>query len=181
MTPVDGVADALLQAYLYSDDFQVARAICALGDEGSAVRRVQTRLNRLGYTVDAPDGIYGGGTARALRIFQYYNGLDQTGVADAATQNLLFSKNAAKPDNAMLTVGSSGDDVSKLQKRLRVLGFASIAVDGGYGASTKAGVETLQQYMRELEGDALAATCPRPAWPTAAPWRRCSTRTRRRR
>ncbi|MBR1821424.1 MAG: murein L,D-transpeptidase, partial [Clostridia bacterium] len=53
--------------------------------------------------------------------------------------------------------GSSGDAVSKLQKRLRVLGFASIAVDGGYGASTKAAVETLQKYMREMESDALAA------------------------
>ena len=158
MTAVDGVADGLLQAYLYSDDFKPARADMGLGDEGGDVVRLQTRLNRLGYTTDAADGIYGGGTARALRIFQYYSGLAQTGVADSATQALLFSGDAKAPDNAMLTMGSSGEDVSKLQKRLRVLGFASIAVDGGYGASTRAGVETLQQYMRDMEGDALAAT-----------------------
>ena len=158
VTVVDGVADGLLQAYLYSDDFKVSRADLKAGDEGTAVARVQTRLNRLGYTTDAVDGIYGGGTARAVRIFQYYSGLDQTGIADAATQARLFSADAKQPDNAMLTVGSSGEDVSKLQKRLRVLGFASIAVDGGYGASTKAGVETLQQYMRELESDALPAS-----------------------
>jgi len=158
MTAVDGVADGLLQAYLYSDDFKPSRADLRLGDEGSDVTRLQTRLNGLGYTTDAPDGIYGGGTARALRIFQYYSGLDQTGIADAATQAKLFSGEAKVPDNAMLTMGSSGDEVSRLQKRLRVLGFASIAVDGGYGASTRAGVENLQQYMREMEGDALAAT-----------------------
>ena len=157
MTPVDGVADGLLQAYLFSDDFKVCRSDLRTGDEGSAVKRVQSRLTRLGYTTDIPDGIFGGGTARALRIFQYYSGLDQTGVADAATQARLFAADAAAPDNAMLTLGSSGDAVSRLQKRLRVLGFASIAVDGGYGASTKAGVETLQGYMREMEGDALAA------------------------
>ena len=44
--------------------------------------------------------------------------------------------------------------LSQLQKRLRVLGFASISVDGGYGSSTKSGVETLQKYMQELEKDA---------------------------
>ena len=80
------------------------------------------------------------------------------GIADGATLAKLYSGDAKAPENAMLTMGSSGDDVSKLQKRLRILGFASIAVDGGYGASTKAGVENLQQYMREMEGDALAAT-----------------------
>ncbi len=94
----------------------------------------------------------------ALRIFQYYSGLDQTGIADAATQRRLFAADAAAPDNAMLTVGSSGDAVSKLQKRLRVLGFASIAVDGGFGSSTKSGVENLQTYMREMEEDAVAAS-----------------------
>ena len=158
VTPVDGVADHLLQAYLFSDDFRVCRRALQTGDEGSDVGRVQTRLVRMGYTTDAADGIYGGGTARSVRVFQYYNGLDQTGVADAATQALLFSEKAKAPDNAMLTLGSSGDTVAKLQKRLRVLGFASIAVDGGYGTSTKTGVETLQAYMREMEQEALAAS-----------------------
>ena len=159
-TTVDGVADGMLQAYLFSDDFQVCRADLKAGDEGSAVKRVQTRLNRLGYTTDPADGVFGGGTVRALRIFQYYSGLDQTGVADRATQTRLFAADAAQPDNAMLSVGSSGDEVSKLQKRLRVLGFASIAVDGSFGASTQMGVENLQRYMREMEGEALAASGP---------------------
>ena len=158
MTPVDGVADGMLQAYLFSDDFQVCRGDLRTGDEGGAVQRVQTRLSQLGYTTDPADGSFGGGTARALRIFQYYSGLDQTGIADAATQRRLFAADAAAPDNAMLTVGSSGDAVSKLQKRLRVLGFASIAVDGGFGSSTKSGVENLQTYMREMEEDAVAAS-----------------------
>ena len=157
MTPVDGVADSMLQAYLFSGEFKPSRADLRTGDEGSAVTRVQRRLLNLGYTTDEPDGVFAGGTARALRIFQYYCGADQTGVADMATQARLFSADAAKPDNAMLTPGSTGEAVSKLQKRLRVLGFASIAVDGGYGASTQAGVETLQAYMRELEGDAAQA------------------------
>lgn len=158
VTAVDGVADNLLQAYLFSPEFKVSRKDLRIGDEGRAVSRLQTRLNRLGYTTEPADGIYGGGTARALRVFQYYSGLDQTGIADEATQSMLFSERAVAPDNAMLAMGSSGDAVSQLQKRLRVLGFASIAVDGGYGASTQAGVENLQRYMREMESDALAAS-----------------------
>lgn len=158
MTPVDGVADGMLQAYLFSDDFTPARVDLRTGDEGNAVTRLQTRLRKLGYTTDLPDGSYSGGTARALRVFQYYSGLDQTGVADVATQLKLFAADAKAPDNAMLTEGSSGDDVSKLQKRLRVLGFANIGVDGSFGASTRTGVENLQEYMRDMERDAVAAS-----------------------
>ena len=155
MTPVDGVADCMLQAYLFSDDFTVTRGDLRIGDEGDAVRRVQVRLSRLGYLAEVPDGVYGGGTARSMRIFQYYNGLDMTGAADVQSQMKLFSETARKPDNAMLAMGSTGEAVSKLQKRLRVLGFAAISVDGGFGNSTRSGVENLQRYMREMEEESL--------------------------
>ena len=150
-TPVDGVADSLLLAYLYSDDFVVAREELSNGSQGAAVQRLQRRLIRLGCMVGSADGIYGGGTARAVRIFQYYNGLPQTGVADLETQRLLFSEDAKAPDNGMLSSGSSGDNVKKLQLRLRVLGFMNASVDGDYGSATVAGVKNLQQYMRDLE------------------------------
>ncbi len=110
--------------------------------------------------VDVADGNYGGNTARSVRIFQYYNNLEQTGIADLTTQNLIFSDQAKKPDNSMLSVGSSGDEVSKLQKRLRILGFAAISVDGDFGNSTKTGVENLQKYMREMESEKLSAEHP---------------------
>ena len=156
-TAVDGVADNLLQAYLFSDDFTVTRGDLRIGDEGDAVRRVQVRLSRLGYLAEVPDGVYGGGTARSMRIFQYYNSLDMTGAADVQSQMKLFSETARKPDNAMLAMGSTGAAVSKLQKRLRVLGFAAISVDGGFGNSTRSGVENLQRYMREMEEESLGA------------------------
>lgn len=158
VTQVDGIADSMLQAYLFSGDFKISRADLRLGDEGEAVKRLQTRLLRLGYSIDEPDGVFGGGTARALRIFQHYSGLEETGIADLATQTLLFSSDAVEPAHALLAAGSSGDEVSKLQKRLRILGYASIAVDGSYGASTQTGVRNLQEYMREMEADALAVS-----------------------
>ena len=154
MTPVDGIADPLLQAYLYSDSFKTARSTLSQKDTGDAVRRLQTRLAQLGCLAGDADGIFGGSTARALRIFQHYNGLNETEEADVTLQNLLFSSAARKPENAILTLGSTGDAVATLQKRLRVLGFANISVDGDYGASTKAAVENLQRYMGEMENEA---------------------------
>ena len=157
VTQVDGVADALLQAYLYSDSFIAVRGELQYDDSGSEVTRLQQRLLNLGCSAFAADGHYGGDTARAVRIFQYYNGLNQTGKADLETLNLLYSDRAQEPDNAMLTAGSSGEEVKTLQTRLRELGFANISADGDYGKSTQTAVETLQQYMRNLEEAQLRA------------------------
>ena len=153
-TAVDGIADPLLQAYLFSDGFKTTLGALGSSASGDDVTRVQRRLNNLGYMIDAPDGHMGSGTARSLGIFQHYNHLNVTGNADTATLTALFSQDAVRPANAMLALGATGEAVTKLQKRLRVLGFASINVDGNYGASTKTGVENLQKYMKSLEGSA---------------------------
>lgn len=160
VTRVDGVADALLQAYIYSDVYLAARRELAHGDSGSDVSRLQQRLIGLGCSVDAADGNYGGSTARSVRIFQYYNGLEQTGKADLKTLNLIFSDRAQAPDNSMLSDGSGGDEVRALQTRLRELGFNNMGTDGDYGAGTRRGVETLQQYMRSMEEAQLRAQDP---------------------
>ena len=160
VTQVDGIADALLQAYLYSDSFVIARRELAYDDEGEDVKRLQQRLLNLGCTTFAADGHFGGNTARAVRIFQYTNDLPQTGTADLATLKRLFSADAAAPDHPMLSAGSNGDDVKTLQQRLRNLGFANISADGDYGASTQTAVETLQKYMRAREEARLRANDP---------------------
>ena len=157
VTPVDGIADALLQAYLYSDSFVPFRRTLNMGDSGSDVTRLQTRLGNLGLMVGVPDGNYGGGTARSVRIFQYYNGLEQTGIADMFTLARLYSGMANVPENPMLAFGSKGDEVRTLQTRLRELGFGTGSSDGDYGASTQRAVETLQQYMRNREAEVLRA------------------------
>ena len=160
VTQADGVADALLQAYLYSDSFKSVTRELSREDSGSDVRRLQQRLLGLGCTVSAPDGSYGGDTARAVRIFQYYNGLEQTGAADLETLSRAFSAEANAPDYAMLSAGSGGDAVRTLQTRLRELGFTNVGTDGDYGAGTQRAVETLQSYMRGLEEAALLEADP---------------------
>ncbi|MBP3653742.1 MAG: murein L,D-transpeptidase [Clostridia bacterium] len=160
VTQVDGVADALLQAYVYSDAYRVARRELVREDNGADVTRLQNRLLALGYMVGSADGHYGGDTARAVRIFQYYNALPQTGLADMDTLKLVFSANAKAPANPMLAAGSQGDAVRTLQTRLRELGFGNIGADGDYGDGTVAAVKNLQEYMRGMEEAFLRSQDP---------------------
>ena len=59
------------------------------GESGEHVRELQEKLNALGYSTNGIDGNFGDGTKAALIKFQSNNGLEVTGVADAATQKKL--------------------------------------------------------------------------------------------
>lgn len=163
MTEVNGVADALTQAYLFSSEFQITREALKMGAQGDAVKRVQNRLRRLGYMTDAADGIYGGSTARSVRIFQYYNNLEVTGIADEEMQIVLFSDAAKAPDNQMLSKGSTGEAVKTLQQRLKILGFTKSSADGDFGDNTVAAVKNLQTYMRAMEIEKVQADADKVA------------------
>jgi peptidoglycan hydrolase-like protein with peptidoglycan-binding domain len=75
------------------------------GDRGDQVKKVQERLIELGYLTGEADGAYGGQTRRAVLRFQYYNGLQQDGVAGRATQTILFEEEnvVAYPGTATAT------------------------------------------------------------------------------
>lgn len=76
------------------------------GDRGSQVKKLQKRLIELGYLDEgADDGAYGGQTRRAVMRFQYYNGLQQDGVAGDMTQTYLFENPdvAENPERATAT------------------------------------------------------------------------------
>lgn len=66
------------------------------GDQNEEVLDMQKRLDELGYLDVEYDGHYGEYTAGCVREFQRVNGLEETGIADAATQRKLYSK-SAKP------------------------------------------------------------------------------------
>jgi peptidoglycan hydrolase-like protein with peptidoglycan-binding domain len=68
-------------------------ALSSGSKDSSEVKRLQRRLNSLGYlNRKTIDGAYGSGTQEAIRLFQTNNGLTENGEADEATQRLLFSK-----------------------------------------------------------------------------------------
>lgn len=69
------------------------------GSEGSAVRKLQTRLADLGYLSSEIDGNFGNKTKTAVQLFQKTAGLEVTGIADEQTQIALFAEDAPKKTN----------------------------------------------------------------------------------
>lgn len=72
------------------------------GSKGEAVTKLQERLKELGYLGGKADGSFGGQSESAVKEFQKTAGLDETGIADPATQELLFSAAAPQSPNPIL-------------------------------------------------------------------------------
>ena len=62
-----------------------------LGSRGEDVRQLQKRLNELGFSCGAADGIFGNATRAAVIAFQRANGLTADGIAGPATLGKLFA------------------------------------------------------------------------------------------
>ena len=81
----------------FSEEYRELRE----GMTGSDVERLKKAMYWLGYfrTLDL-DGHYSATTARRVKQLQKNNGLEETGVADPALQELVFSGRAVKTKNA---------------------------------------------------------------------------------
>ena len=175
-TKVDGIAGQVFQIQLYSEALPLIDGTLDKGSPVDEVSRLQRRLMQLGCMLGAVDGDYGGNTRRGVRLFQHYNGLNVTGIADEKTQQVIFSTDAKATTYPIMVKGAEGDEVRQLQSRLITLGFMRGTPDGSFGPGTETGVRALQTYMRELEIERLrteirtsqsAATGIVPAQPDA--------------
>lgn len=146
------------------------------GDSGTMVKTLQTRLIELGYASGEGNGEFGEETVQALKLFQRYNDLDETGIATSKDQNVLYSPTALSyqdvlsgitrataapaatartnisfdPDGVeglrTLKKGFSGDDVSEVQARLNALSY-TCSTDGYYDDSTQTAVKQFQSAI----------------------------------
>ena len=91
------ITDEVLKFARGEYSFQIYQRLAQTGDKNAEVWRVQRRLRSLGYLYK-PDGSYGALTENALKYFQKKNGLKESGVADQATQEVLFSTDAIKSE-----------------------------------------------------------------------------------
>ena len=151
--------------------------------EGDAVRTLQKRLKELGYLSGSVDGKFGQGTEAAVIAFQQANGLTPDGKAGTATLNRLYSDSAIRSSGGSastdhdsadsgrdtsgigstgyvtLELGSRGDQVKKLQERLKTLRYYDGNVDGSYGDGTVAAVMAFQlRNNLTVDGKAGPAT-----------------------
>ena len=136
------------------------------GSTGSAVEQVQFWLNTLAqYDSAIPsvtvDGVYGTGTANAVRAFQRRYGLTVDGVAGQNTWNELYDEfRSIQSDNGApnaypgtpLRQGASGQNVRLIQFWLKIArtvysSLNNVTVDGQFGAATTAAVKKFQSYF----------------------------------
>ena len=131
-----------------------------MGDSGSAVKELQTKLKKLGYYDGTVDSTFGSGTYAAVRAFQKKYNLTADGVAGSETLKKLDSayKNAdSDKDDGSLRKGSTGSAVKDLQTKLKKLGFYNAYVDGSYGDTTVAAVKAFQKKYN-LTADGVAGS-----------------------
>ena len=125
------------------------------GSIGEVVRRLQARLQELGYYTSRLDGVYLTDDIEAVRAFQSANGLKVDGKAGYETQTALYSDSAIR-GNANVTsgetalvntlrYGSEGNEVTTLQNRLIALGYLAGSADGKFGRDTKSAVIAFQK------------------------------------
>lgn len=185
--PETGIADAEMQALLYSDNAPLFGEVSSAneiyprdipmsdidsGAEGELVTYLQRRLQQLKYFNGSIDGEYDTETASAVALFESALGLKPTGVASVGLQCYLYSE--AAPQNGIslynddkqrefsqLDVGDEGDDVTKLQRRLWELGYLlkdNIASSvGTYNNATQLAVAKAQLAMGYKDADGTAS------------------------
>ena len=90
--PTDGIATGKLQEQLFSADATPYEI--KLGDSGTDVESMQSRLNELGYYEAKINGYFGVATEEALRAFQTKNKLNADGVFSVDDRDLLYSPEA---------------------------------------------------------------------------------------
>ncbi len=146
-----------------------------LGSSGEGVLTVQGALNRIAQNYPAipkiypVDGLFGPGTEESVTAFQRIFGLTPDGIVGAATWYQLLSIYVAVAKLAelgsegqrfqtgsyqipgVLSLGSTGEYVSKLQYMLSVLSqfipeIPEPAIDGIYGIGTRDAVLAYQRY-----------------------------------
>lgn len=141
------------------------------GESGIMVSVLQYYLNTISvYYAEVPavepDGIYGEQTEEAVRAVQGLFALEQTGILDRQTLFAIYDiylgltdsieeadvTVAAPYGGQLLTVGSSGGDVRRLQYYISVIATVyndinAPAVTGEYGADTEEAVSRLQEIF----------------------------------
>lgn len=91
------ITNAVMEYVNGEKEFTLYRKTVVKGDRGSEPLRVQTRLHQLNYVYDT-DGVFGAVSELGLKYFQRKNNLPQTGIADEATQRILFSGKAVEAE-----------------------------------------------------------------------------------
>lgn len=133
----DGIVGQQTVAALARADSSATAAVIQLGARGDSVTDIQNRLSSNGYDTKGIDGVYGDGTANAVRAFQTAAGIDATGVVDVRTQRAIYA----------LGNGNSSSSASSYRQRLVMDATAYSSEDPGNGPYTAGGNRLTRGYV----------------------------------
>lgn len=127
-----------------------------VGSRGSEVSMLQERLIGDGFLVSDVTGYFGSLTRDAVKKFQAAHGIEMVGIVGPKTRAALNTTSSGAPVlgdvlgastfnfTLDLSVGSTGDDVAKLQERLMKEGLLSGETVGYFGTLTRDAVKAFQ-------------------------------------
>jgi murein L,D-transpeptidase YcbB/YkuD len=110
------------------------------GSNGSLVKAAQCRLIAAGHNPGEPDGDFGPNTTTATMAFQSARGLTADGDIGPRTWTALLSYGSTPA----LQNGSTGADVSRLQRALTAALGRTVGIDGDFGPDTEQAVRDYQ-------------------------------------
>ena len=159
------------------------------GATGDDVLALQNRLIQLGYLTGTADGKYGTQTQNAIKLFQKALSISQTGIANVSLQEKLYAANApaysassaatAAPSTdtsantaagySTLVRGDSGDNVRKLQSRLKELGYLFGSADGSFGGQTESAVKAFQRALGLTQSGVASSSLQEKLFSASAP------------
>ena len=122
------------------------------GMQGPAVEDVQTRLTRLGFSIDAQElkaRLFADTTALAIREFRQTHMLASGEDIDSACWSELVDASYQLGDRTLYLrlPNFHGADVKTLQHALNVLGFSCGEADGYFGPHTEAALQQFQENV----------------------------------
>ncbi|MBG1262919.1 peptidoglycan-binding protein [Nostoc commune] len=138
-----------------------ALALQKLGSNGAEVSSSQRCLKKLGYFNGPVSGKFASLTQNAVIKFQQANRITADGVVGASTQRALqracqsrtSSRNTSgglrsSGQYPVLSQGKTGASVTRLQQRLRQLGYLNVNPTGNFGPMTRDAVIAFQRNYR---------------------------------
>lgn len=120
----------------------MAEPVLKKGSTDPAVRDLQVALKTLGFDPGPVDGVFGQQTENAVKQFQQAKEIPVDGIVGRVTW---INIDEADQSHPVLTLGSTGLPVRRLQSRMSAVGFDTGGVDGRFGPKTEAAVRKLQQ------------------------------------
>jgi peptidoglycan hydrolase-like protein with peptidoglycan-binding domain len=116
-----------------------------LGSRGPAVSQLQQRLQRLGYFEGPITGYFGPKTQQALARSQKSSQLRNNTIVPAKTRQANLNTVSTGGEYPVLSQGSTGATVTRLQQRLQQLGYFQSKPTGNFGPITRDAIIAFQR------------------------------------